>query len=190
MARLLVSGVCSIDCSTACLPSGARTHTHPACPQPMAFHHLPASPSLPPPLQPSLLFPLPLLLPHVLLSLHQAYEDLSGVLGRISLCVNGVPPGGEPGALREVQELLQQHTHVTPFDTTTSTTSSASSTATAAAVGDPQQQQQQRPQHVSVLEATMGNLGALERSLAGWEARLRSHHTPSRVLKWTSSGTG
>jgi hypothetical protein len=41
---------------------------------------------------------------------------------------------------------------------------------------------------VSVLEATQGNLSALEKTLTGWEQRLRSHHTPSRVLKWTSSG--
>jgi len=133
----------------------------------------------------------------------QAYEDLSGVLGRISLLVNAVPPGGEAAALQEVQQLLQDHQHTTPFDTglpppaaagaadTPQRTSPAAAAAAApagAASGDQQQQQQQQQQ--SVLEATMGNLNALERSLAGWERRLRSHHTPSRVLKWTSSGTG
>jgi hypothetical protein len=108
----------------------------------------------------------------------QAYEDLSGVLGRVSLLVNAVPPGGEAAALRDVQQLLQEHQHITPFEA-----SPAAAAAAAAGSSDAPQQQQ-----VSLLEATQGNLSALEKTLTGWEQRLRSHHTPSRVLKWTSSG--
>jgi hypothetical protein len=107
-------------------------------------------------------------------------------LGRISLLVNAVPSGGEAAALEEVQQLLQDHQHTTPFER--SAPPAPAAVDTSAEAGSNGQQQQQ--QHVSVLEATMGNLGALEKMLSGWEKRLRSHHTPSRVLKWTSSGTG
>jgi hypothetical protein len=122
------------------------------------------------------------------------------VLGRISLLVSGVPPGGEASALRDVQQLLEDHSHTTPFESTPAPTAAATAApaaaATAAPAGDSAaagssgssgRQQQQQQQRVSVFEAAVGNLGALERSLAGWEKRLRSHHTPSRVLKWTSS---
>jgi hypothetical protein len=103
----------------------------------------------------------------------EAYEDLSGVLGRVSLLASGAGPGQAAGALAEVQRLLQEHAHVQPF-----------------APGQQQPAGSGRAGRVSVLEATMANLEALGHSVAAWEQRVHTHHTPSRVLKWAAPSGG
>jgi hypothetical protein len=84
-------------------------------------------------------------------------------------------PGEEAAALQELRQLLQDHQHTAPFE---SSPSNGGNTAAAAGVCD---------SCASVLEVAQSNIAALESSLEGWEARVRGRHTPSRVLKWASS---
>lgn len=95
----------------------------------------------------------------------EAYEDLSGLLGRISMLSVGAGPGEETAVVAEIQQLLQEHKHLQPFQP-----------SPASQAG-----------RLSVLEAIQDNMDALGNSLRGWEGRCRSRHSPSRVLKWASS---
>eukprot|EP00775_Hariotina_reticulata_P013818 gene13818-13939_t len=95
----------------------------------------------------------------------EAYEDLSGLLGRISMLSVGAGPGEETAVVAEIQQLLQEHQHLQPFQP-----------SAASQVGS-----------LSVLEAIQDNMDALGNSLQGWEGRCRNRHSPSRVLKWASS---
>ncbi|WIA36417.1 hypothetical protein OEZ86_007728 [Tetradesmus obliquus] len=106
-----------------------------------------------------------------------AYQDLSGLLARVSMLAAGAGPGEEPAALQELRQLLQDHQHTAPFE---SSPSGGGCTPAAAAAGG-------CDSGSSVLEVAQSNIAALERSLEGWEARVRGRHTPSRVLKWASS---
>ncbi|WIA16222.1 hypothetical protein OEZ85_012934 [Tetradesmus obliquus] len=108
-----------------------------------------------------------------------AYQDLSGLLARVSMLVAGAAPGEEPAALQELRQLLQDHQHTAPFESSPSGGGSTPAAAAAAAGGC--------DSGSSVLEVAQSNIAALERSLEGWEARVRGRHTPSRVLKWASS---
>lgn len=85
------------------------------------------------------------------------------------MLVSGVSLGEEAQVLQEVSQLLQDHEHLAPFEEGSSTCTEPAS---------------------SVLEVAQANIAALENSLQGWEGRVRRHHTPSRVLKWASSGGG
>jgi hypothetical protein len=95
------------------------------------------------------------------------------LLLQVSMLVAGSAPGEEAAALQELRALLQDHQHTAPFE---SSPSGAGSTTTAAACSCR-----------SVMEVAQDNIAALERTLEGWEARVRGRHTPSRVLKWASS---
>jgi len=94
----------------------------------------------------------------------EAYEDLSGLLGRISMLLVGAGPGEEATVMAELQQLLQEHRHLQPFQPTAASQAG----------------------RISVLEAIQDNMDVLGNSLRGWEGRCRNRHSPSRVLKWAS----
>lgn len=106
----------------------------------------------------------------------EAYQDLSGLMGRMSMLVAGALPGEEAAVFSEVQQLLQEHQHPQLFEEGSSSGLGAQNGVSAGGGG------------VSVLEASLSNISALEGSLMGWEDRAAKHHTPSRVLKWAGAG--
>jgi hypothetical protein len=96
------------------------------------------------------------------------------LLLQVSMLVAGAAAGEEAAALQELRLLLQDHQHTAPFES-----SPSGGGGIIAGACDSCR---------SVLEVAQDNIAALERSLEGWEARVRGRHTPSRVLKWASTG--
>eukprot|EP00878_Enallax_costatus_P037662 GHUV01042564.1.p2 GENE.GHUV01042564.1~~GHUV01042564.1.p2 ORF type:complete len:152 (+),score=47.17 GHUV01042564.1:1267-1722(+) len=112
----------------------------------------------------------------------EAYQDLSGLLGRVSVLVAGSLPGEEAAVLTDLQQLLQDHQHMQLFPEIGDSHGTGISDAAIVA--------SRAGSAVSVLDASLANISALERSLVNWEDRAARHHTPSRVLKWAGSGRG
>lgn len=112
----------------------------------------------------------------------EAYQDYSGLLGRVSMLVAGSSPGDEAAVVSDLRQLLQdhQHTQLTPETGDELETAVGGTAAAANGAGGA----------LSVLDAGLANICALERCLLSWEGRAAKHHTPSRVLKWAGAAVG
>lgn len=107
----------------------------------------------------------------------EAYQDLSGLLGRMSMLMAGALPGEEAVVLGDVQQLLQEHQHPQLFEEGSDRNLGLEDWGSPGGVGG----------GVSVLEASLSNINAMEGRLSSWEDRAAKHHTPSRVLKWAGA---